>query len=141
MTAPTAKVYKSKSPKKNSPVKVRKVRLIKKAFSRKTSTATVQGLVRRPSKLKKLVEVAKGKTVSRSKTAGNKRVVSTSSSTALIAKKSQTTSSGSLSRSSSFREKASSVKSRLVKTVRGAQSGRARSIRPVIDDVDNMDEM
>lgn len=137
---PTAKVYKSKSSKKTSPVKVRKVKLIKKAFSRKTSAATtVQGLARRPSKLKKLVETAKGKTVNRGKTMGSKRVVSTSSSTALIAKKSGAKSNGTIGRSSSFREKASSVKSRVVKTVKGGQSGRARSIRPVMDEVDDMD--
>jgi histone-lysine N-methyltransferase ASH1L len=140
MTPPKAKVYKSKAPKKTSPVKVRKVRLIKKAFSRKASATTVQGLTRRPSKLQRLVENAKSKTVSRSKTTVNKRVVSTSSSTVLIAKKAQKTSNGTIGRSSSLREKASSVKSRVVRTVKGGQSGRARSIRPVMDDVDDMDE-
>lgn len=135
-TPSTAKVYKSNASKKTSPIKVRKVRLIKKAFSRKTSATTVQGLARRPSKLKKLVESAKSKTVSRSKTAGNKRVISTSSGTALIAKKTQKASKGTIGRSSSLREKASSVKSRMVKTVKGGQSGRARSIRPVMDDMD-----
>lgn len=134
---PTAKVYKSNASKNASPIKVRKVRLIKKAFSRKVSATTAKGLARRPSKLKKLVETAKSKTVSRSKTTSNKRVASASSSTSLITKKTSTkASNGTIGRSSSFREKASGVKTRVVRTVKGGQSGRARSIRPVIDDMD-----
>ena len=134
-----AKVYKSKAPKKNSPIKVRKVQVIRKAISRKTSASTAQGLARRPSKLKRLVATAKSKTVSRSKTNNGKRVISSSSATALITKENGAEPATKIGRSSSIREKASSVKSRVVKTVRGAQSGRARSIRPIANE-DEMDE-
>lgn len=132
-----AKVYKSTGA-TNTDLKVRKIRLIKKAVSRKTSTAAASGLVRRPSKLKQLAAIAKGKTVSRTKGAKN-RVVSTSSATALIVKNKSTAKQGAakpIQRSSSIRDKASSVKSRVVRTVRGAPSGRSRTIRPIEDMVD-----
>lgn len=133
-TAPAkAKVYKSNTSKNNSPIKARKVRVIRKAISRKTSATTVQGLARRPSKLKRLVANAKSKTVSRSKTPKDKRVASSSSSKALIVKDKQDKVPVAIGRSSSLREKASSVKSRVVRTVRGAPSGKGRSIRPVVD--------
>ncbi|KIV95705.1 hypothetical protein PV10_03327 [Exophiala mesophila] len=135
-----AKVYKSTAA-TNTDLKVRKIRLIKKAVSRKTSTATASTLVRRPSKLKQLVTIAKGKTgktVSRTKGANN-RVVSTSSATALLGKNKGTPKKGAakpIQRSSSIRDKASSVKSRVVRTVKGAPSGRSRTIRPIEDMVD-----
>ncbi|KAH0847333.1 hypothetical protein AYO21_03755 [Fonsecaea monophora] len=109
----------------SSPVKVRKVKLIKKAVTRKTSATVVGGLSRRPSKLKTLVASAKSKSV-------KSRVVSTSSSTALIAKTSpKKTTSAPVSRSSSLREKASSVKSRVVRSVRGTQRVRTKTIRAI----------
>lgn len=134
-----AKVYKATG---SSPVKVRKVKLMKKAASRRTS-ATALSLARRPSKLKQLVAATKSKTVTATKSktvAATKsktvaaRVVSTSSSTGLIVKGSPKASAKAVSRSSSLREKASSVRSRVVRTVRGGQSGRDRSIRPVAGD-------
>ncbi|KIX07259.1 uncharacterized protein Z518_01912 [Rhinocladiella mackenziei CBS 650.93] len=115
------KAYKSGT---GIPVKVRKIKLVEKAMSRKTSVTPLGGLVRRPPKLKQFVAGAKSKTVKR-------RVVSASSTTALIMKDSPKESGKPLSRSSSLREKASSVKSRLVRTVRRGQSEKGRSIRPV----------
>ena len=73
-TAPKAKVYSRNSP---SPVRVQKVKVIRKAVSRRTSAAVVKGLAKHPSKLKKLVGAAKSKS-------SEQRVVSISSSTALI---------------------------------------------------------
>ena len=122
---PKAKVYSRKS---TSPVKGRKTTLLKKVVSRKTSATVVKELSRRPSKLNRIVAAAKSKTV-------EKRVVSNSSSTALIGKESPKNVKPP-SRSSSLREKASSVKSRVVRTVRGAQNGRNRSIRAV-DEVED----
>lgn len=133
-----AKVYNSKAASKND-LKVRKVRLIKKAVSRKTSTTAANGLVRRPSKLKQLATMAKGKTVNRSKST-KARVVSSSSATALIVKEKKVAkrTEHSISRSASLKEKASSVRSRVVRTVRGAQSGQRRSIRPIDDVMDQV---
>ncbi|KIW34757.1 uncharacterized protein PV07_01515 [Cladophialophora immunda] len=109
----------------SSPVKVRKMKLIKKAVTRKTSATVVGGLSRRPSKLKTLVASAKSKAVKR-------RVVSTSSSTALIAKKSpKRAAPATVSRSSSLREKASSVKSRVVRSVRTTQRVRTKTVRAI----------
>ncbi|KIY02144.1 uncharacterized protein Z520_02282 [Fonsecaea multimorphosa CBS 102226] len=106
-----------------SPVKVRKMKLIKKAVTRKTSATVVGGLSRRPSKLKTLVASAKSKAV-------KQRVVSTSSSTALIVKASpKRTTTAPISRSSSLKQKASSIKSRVVRSVRGTQRARTKSIR------------
>jgi [histone H3]-lysine4 N-trimethyltransferase ASH1L len=110
-----------------SPVKARSATtLIKKVASRKTSATVVKGLSRRPSKLAMLKDAAKRKAV-------KSRVVSTSSSKALIASTSPRKSTGArpMSRSSSLKEKANSVKSRVVRTVRGARSGQRRSIRAV----------
>jgi histone-lysine N-methyltransferase ASH1L len=134
--APQAKVYKS-SASVGSPVKVRKVRLMKKAVSRKSSAVALSGLARRPSKLQRLVASAKSKAAnSTSKT--NKRVVSSSSAAALIEKE-PANEEITVRRSTSLREKASSVRNRVVRTVRGAQSGRDRSIRPVMDE-EELDE-
>lgn len=136
--APKAKVYRStNSPKSlKSPVKVRKMKVVKKAvLHKKSNNSPLAGPARQPSKLKKLVASAHGKTA-------KQRIVSTTSSTALIEKDDTTVASKPLSRSSSLRERASSVKSRVVRTVRGAQSGKSRTIRPIIiDDMDEMDEM
>jgi [histone H3]-lysine4 N-trimethyltransferase ASH1L len=110
-----------------SPVKARSATtLIKKVASRKTSATVVKGLSRRPSKLAMLKDAAKRKAV-------KSRVVSTSSSKALIASTSPRKSTGArpMSRSSSLKEKANSVKSRVARTVRGARSGQRRSIRAV----------
>jgi [histone H3]-lysine4 N-trimethyltransferase ASH1L len=106
--------------KSSSPAKVQRTKVIRKAVSRKTSATVVKGLARHPSKLKKLVGAAKSKAV-------GKRAASGSSSTGLIAQRG-------VKRSSSLREKASSVKSRVVKTVRGAPSGKKRSMRAVVDE-------
>jgi histone-lysine N-methyltransferase ASH1L len=124
-----AKVYKKTTTVRrpsNSPIKVRKMKLMKQAVtSRKSTGATaLGGLTRRPSKLKQIVATVQGKTA-------KQRVVSSSSSTALIAKDSPAKPAKTVSRSSSMREKASSVKSRVVKGVRGSQSGKNRSIRLV----------
>lgn len=131
---PKAKVYKStgKNSIKSSPIKVRKVKLLKKAVSRKTSV-TALGLARRPSKLNKLVQSAKSKTVGRK---ADRRIVSTSSSTGLILKPKAQESAMPPSRSSSLRDKASSVRSRVVRTVRGRESGKSRTIRPVGDEAE-----
>ncbi|OCT50225.1 hypothetical protein CLCR_07562 [Cladophialophora carrionii] len=117
----------------SSPVKVQKGKVIRKVVSKKTSATVIRGLTRRPSKLKTLVAAAKGKTV-------KGRVVSNTSTTALIEKESPQRAAKTLSRSSSLRAKASSVKSRVVRTVRGAPSGKARSIRPVVGDDEDGDE-
>ncbi|OAP56129.1 hypothetical protein AYL99_09308 [Fonsecaea erecta] len=111
----------------SSPVKVRKMKLIKKAVTRKTSATIVGGLARRPSKLRTLVASAKSKAAKQ-----QRRVVSTSSSTALIAKTSpKKIPTAPVSRSSSLREKASSVKSRVVKSVRTTQRVRTKTIRAI----------
>ncbi|KAK5207434.1 hypothetical protein LTR41_007003 [Exophiala xenobiotica] len=128
ISQPKAKVYKSTGV--TSPINVRKMKLMKKAVSRRTSATTI-GLARRPSKLKKLVESAKSKTI-------KQRVVSTSSSTALIVKENPKETAKPLSRSSSLRDKASSVRSRVVRTVRGSQSGRSRTIRAVADEAEEL---
>lgn len=135
-----AKVYASNP--KSSPINVGKTKLIRKAVSRKTSTTVLTGLTRRPSKLKQLAASAKSKTVKQTR---KRRVTSTSSSTVLIPKASRQRSSPdkkvkTLSRSSSLREKASSVKGRVVRTVRGGQSGRSRTVRVVnVDDEMDVD--
>ncbi|EXJ68415.1 histone-lysine N-methyltransferase ASH1L [Cladophialophora psammophila CBS 110553] len=122
-TAPKRKVLgRSQS---TSSVKVRKTKLMKKAVTRKTSATVGKGLSRRPSKLKTLVASARSKTVKR-------RVVSTSSSTALIEKKGpRKTTQASVSRSSSLREKASSVKSRVVRSVRATRRVRTKTVRAI----------
>ncbi|EXJ62182.1 histone-lysine N-methyltransferase ASH1L [Cladophialophora yegresii CBS 114405] len=111
--------------KASSAGKVQKGNVIRKVVSKKTSATVIKGLSRRPSKLKTLVAAAKGKTV-------KGRVVSNTSTTALIERESPKRTAKTLSRSSSLRAKASSVRSRVVRTVRGAPSGRTRSIRPVV---------
>ncbi|EXJ92609.1 histone-lysine N-methyltransferase ASH1L [Capronia epimyces CBS 606.96] len=137
--APKAKVYRSASS-IGSPAKVRKIKVMKKAVLRKQGSTPLVGLTRQPSKLRKLVADAKSKGKS-----SKQRIVSTTSSTVLIEKEdghghgTGTTATKPLSRSSSLRDKASSVKSRMVRTVRGAQSGRSRTIRPIMD-VNGMDE-
>src|ERR1700761_6873393 len=108
-----------------TPVKVKRAKVIKKVVSRKTSATVVKGLS--GSKLKTLVAAAKSKTV-------EKRILSNSSSTALIVKKSPRRSTQALSKSSSLRQKTSSVKSRVVRTVRGAPTGGTRSRRAVVED-------
>jgi histone-lysine N-methyltransferase ASH1L len=123
---------KASTRKTSSPVKVQKGKIIRKVVSRKTSATVVKGLSRRPSKLKSLVATAKSKTV-------KARVVSNTSSKALIEKESPKRSAKTPSRSSSLRAKASSVKSRVVRTVRGAPSGRTRGIRAVIGDGEDED--
>ncbi|KIW15011.1 hypothetical protein PV08_07798 [Exophiala spinifera] len=136
ISQPKAKVYKSSSKNsvKSSPIKVRKVKLLKKAVSRKTS-ATALGLARRPSKLNRLVQSAKGKAVGKK---ADQRIVSTSSSTALILKPKTTRAAIPPRRSSSLREKTSSVRSRVVRTVRGRESGRSRTIRPVVEEAGDL---
>ncbi|KIW40373.1 uncharacterized protein PV06_07576 [Exophiala oligosperma] len=136
ISQPKAKVYKStgRNSIKSSPIKVRKVKLLKKAVSRKTS-ATAVGLARRPSKLNKLVQSAKGKAVGKK---ADQRIVSTSSSTALILKPKTNQATKPPSRSSSLRDKASSVRSRVVRTVRGRESGRTRTIRPISNEAEEV---
>ncbi|KAK4946355.1 hypothetical protein LTR10_014553 [Elasticomyces elasticus] len=124
VAAPQAKVYKSAG---NSPIQVRKVKLIKKVVSRKGSVTALGSLTRQPSKLGRLVATAKSRTV-------KARVVSTSSSKALIPKVNPAERPKVPVRSSSLREKASSVRSRVVRTVRGGQSGKHRTIRTVMDE-------
>lgn len=104
-----------------SPIKVRKTTLIKESHTRKRIPAAAT--------LAKLVASAKSKSV-------KPRIVSTSSAAALIVKHSPKQRAKPLGRSSSMLEKTSSVKSRVVRTVKGAQSGKSRSIRPVSDDID-----
>ncbi|KAI1621192.1 histone-lysine N-methyltransferase ASH1L [Exophiala viscosa] len=124
IAAPKAKVYKSTG---NSPIQVRKVKLIKQVVSRKGSMTALGGLTRQPSKLGRLVATAKSKTI-------KARVVSTSSSKALIPKENPADRPKVPVRSSSLREKASSVRSRVVRTVRGGNSGKDRTIRTVMDE-------
>lgn len=124
VSAPKAKVYKSAG---NSPIQVRKVKLIKKVISRKGSVTALGGLARQRSKLGRLVTTAKSSTV-------KGRVVSTSSSKALIPKAGPAEETKLPGRSSSLREKASSIRSRVVQTVRGGQSGKSRTIRAVMDE-------
>lgn len=128
--APKAKVYRSTASNVKSPVKVRKIKVVKKAILRNQGSSPVAGLARQPSKLKKIVASAK------SRTTPKQRVVSSNSSTALIEKEDDKGVTKPLSRSSSLREKASSVKSRVVRTVRGAQSGKSRTIRPIMDEIE-----
>lgn len=127
----TTKKTKPASRKSTSPVKIQKSKLVRKTASRKVSTAK-KVLSRRGTSMKKLVASAKA-------TATKKRVVSTSSSTTLIVKETPKKTAKPLSRSSSLREKASSVKSRVVKTVRGGQSGRSRTMRAVVDEVEDVE--
>ncbi|KAL2398736.1 Histone-lysine N-methyltransferase ash1 [Exophiala dermatitidis] len=128
--APKAKIYRSTASNVKSPVKVRKIKVVKKAILRNKGSSPVAGLARQPSKLKKIVASAKGRTTPK------QRVVSSNSSTALIEKEDDKGVTKPLSRSSSLREKASSVKSRVVRTVRGAQSGTSRTIRPIMDEIE-----
>jgi [histone H3]-lysine4 N-trimethyltransferase ASH1L len=125
---PKAKVYST------SPIKVRTAKVVRKTVSRKTSAIVTKSVGRKPSKLKKIVAAAKGKTVA-------KRIASGSSSKALVAKGSPKTGTKPVVRSSSLREKASSVKSRVVRTVKGAQSGQARTMRTVMVDEDGDSDM
>jgi len=121
LTKATAKVYGLES--QSSLKSPKKPMLIKKTATRKVSMPGDQGLTRRPSQLKRLIAGAKEKT-------SGKRVVSASSATeALIAKEEVKP----LARSSSLREKASSLRRNVVRTVRGAPSGNERSIRSVDD--------
>ncbi|KAJ9616797.1 hypothetical protein H2200_000516 [Cladophialophora chaetospira] len=128
-TARKAKVYSRKSA---SPAKPKQAKVVRKTVSRKSSITVVKTLSKRPSKLKTLVAAAKSKTV-------EKRIVSNTSSRALIEETAKT-STKPVGRSSSLREKASSVKSRVVRTVRGGQSGKSRSMRAVVDEDEDQDE-
>lgn len=94
---------------------------------RVTSMSKTTAISRRPSKLKRLIATAKEKSTS-------KRIVSTSSAAeALIAKEPVKT----LSRSASVRAKATTLKKNVVRTVRGGQRGKERSIRPVEDEAED----
>ena len=124
---PKAKVYSRKSA---SPVKGQKAKAVRKAVSRKTSTVVAKRVIKNPSKLKKVVVAAGNKTLSKAKSKmAAKRVASYSSSVVPMTPHIP-------ERTSSLREKVISVKSRVVRTVRGAPSGQRRSVRAVVDEED-----
>lgn len=123
VAAVQARVY---GPAGSSPLKVKGAKLSKKAVVRKRNVSASAALHRRPSKLNRMIAGAKGK-------ATGKRITSTSSAAdALIVARRENP----LRRTSSLKARASSLRKNVVQTVRGAQHGRQRSIRPVMDGVE-----
>ena len=135
-----ARVYSNVSPKKTGAVG--KAKAVVKAVRGSTTSPikATSGLARNPSKLKKIVNGAKEKAneakasaaAGIKKSRSGRRIVSSTSATeALIEKEitlQQTT------KKTQLKSKVGSVKSNLVTTMRGRQSGQTRSMRMVIGD-------
>ena len=100
---------------KTSPAKIRKKRV---------SSMSTASIIRRPSKLRRILASTKNKSASR-------RVMSSSSASQTLIMKEATKT---LSRSESVKAKASTLKKSVVRTVRGGQHGKERSIRPILDE-------
>jgi [histone H3]-lysine4 N-trimethyltransferase ASH1L len=137
-TKSRARVYSNVSPKKPASVAT-KVKAAAKAVRGSTaSPIKASGLARNPSTLRKMVKGAKEKatTAKASAAAGIKksrsgrRIVSTTSATEALIEK-EITQEKMIVTKSQLKSKVGSVKSNVVKTMRGKQSGQSRSMRVI----------
>lgn len=141
-TTARARIYSNISPKKTG-TKAVKAKAVTKG-GRRSSVSPIKatgGLARKPSKLSSMIRGAKGKATQAASTAkksaaagiqkrksGGRIVSSTSATEALIEKEITKQKS---TKATSVKSKTGSVKSKMVRTVRGRQSGHSRSMRIV----------
>jgi [histone H3]-lysine4 N-trimethyltransferase ASH1L len=138
------RVYSNISPKKTATGAVAtKAKAVAKAVRGSTASPikATSGLARNPSMLKKMVKGAKDKATEAKASAAagikrsrsGKRIVSSTSATEALLEKEITTQQKT-TKKTQMKSKVGSVKSSMVRTVRGRQSGQSRSMRIVGDD-------